>query len=570
MSDAIAFSRKSFRNPQDNIPQSKQMRERILQVIREYVERVRPVGPLSIEELRVHTNAIIKIADVPEKYFNFISVLINNEVWRDTVACIPYEKRLFLMAKCLRSHEHCPADFDELGLLCRGCGRCVIDELKRQAEQLGYAVLIAEGSPIVMSLIETGQIEAVVGISCLSVLEEIFPYMEAGAVPGIAIPLLYDGCKNTSVDIDWVMEAIYLTAEDKSQRLNLETLHNQVNDWFTQESLADIFGNKSGDQTKKLALEWLGKAGKRWRPFLAVCTYKALSMDKDIICLGDLKKIAVAVECFHKASLIHDDIEDGDAVRYDEKTVHEEYGIPIALNIGDYLLGQGYRLLTELEVSAEKKAELILVASEGHCNLCMGQGMELFWLHNRKPLSTDEVLEIFSKKTAPAFEVALKMGAIMSGCGNELNDVLQNYSKSLGIAYQIRDDLDDLISTSTTSYRLCNRPSILMALAYELACDNNKNTLKAAWNDSVNSQVEMKKILDIFQEYEIEKRVIKLNECYKSKAIGSLIPIKNINLKSLLRRVLSKIFNDFENMGCCDDHQVRNALRRRQSEKSSG
>jgi hypothetical protein len=109
-----------------------------------------------------------------------------------------------------------------------------------------------------------------------------------------------------------------------------------------------------------------------------------------------------------------------------------------------------------------------------------------------------------------------------------------------------------------------------MALAYDIASGSSKSTLEKAWNAPVKSQIEMKKILKIFEEYEIEKRVMKLNESYKSKAVGSLIPIKNINLKSLLRRVLSKIFNDFENMGCCDDHQIRDALRRRQSEKSSG
>ncbi|MBN2183138.1 MAG: DUF116 domain-containing protein, partial [Sedimentisphaerales bacterium] len=184
MSDEIITSVRPFRPPQDNIPQSKQMRERLLRIIREYVLDKRPVGPLSIDELKLHTNAVLEIASVDEKYSNFISVLINNELWRETVAGIPYEKRLLLLARCLRSNKECPADFDELGLLCEHCGRCVIDELKRQAEQLGYAVLIAEGSPVVMSLIESGKIEAVVGVSCLSVLEEVFPYMEAGAVPG--------------------------------------------------------------------------------------------------------------------------------------------------------------------------------------------------------------------------------------------------------------------------------------------------------------------------------------------------------------------------------------------------
>ena len=92
-------------------------------------------------------------------------VLLNNEIWRQPVAGIPYNKRLLLLPKCLRDQDNCPADFDEIGLICRHCGRCILSELQTQAEQLGYAVLIAEGSPVVMSLIETGKIEAVIGVS---------------------------------------------------------------------------------------------------------------------------------------------------------------------------------------------------------------------------------------------------------------------------------------------------------------------------------------------------------------------------------------------------------------------
>jgi len=570
MSDDIATSVKPFRPPQDNIPQSRQQRDELLQIIREYVNKKQPVGPLSIEELKSHTDAILEISGFDGKYSNFISVLINNEVWRDTVAGIPYEKRLLLLAKCLRSHGQCPASFDELGLLCEHCGRCVIDELKRQAEELGYAVLIAEGSPVVMSLIETGKIEAVVGVSCLSVLEEVFPYMEAGAVPGIAIPLLQDGCANTSVDVDWVLEAIYQTNKDQSQRLNLDKLQQQVNNWFTIGSLSELLEVTGGDQTQELAVQWLEKAGKRWRPFLSVCTYEALTIDKEKISKDDLRRVAVAVECFHKASLIHDDIEDGDMLRYNQKTLHAEYGIPIALNIGDFLLGEGYRLLNETSVPDKQKTKLIQAAVEGHRDLCLGQGKELSWLHNRRSLSVDEVLDIFSMKTAPAFEVALKIGAIIADYDMELNGVLKNYSQSLGIAYQIKDDLDDLISAAIEKIQLCHRPSILLALAYQLATSQDKDFLKSVWENSIETESGLEKMLKNFKELEIEKIALKLEESYKSRAIGSLIPVKNVNLKSLLRRVMSKIFNDFENMGCCDDHQKRNAPGRGQSEKSSG
>src|SRR6202451_395021 len=100
----------------------------------------------------------------------------------------------------------------------------------------------------------------------------------------------------------------------------------------------------------------------RGRPFLAVCAWQALQNDPSARIPADLRKVAVAVECFHKASLIHDDIEDGDAQRYGEKTLHEEYGVAVALNVGDLLIGEGYRLLASCAASAEQKAAMLRIA----------------------------------------------------------------------------------------------------------------------------------------------------------------------------------------------------------------
>jgi geranylgeranyl diphosphate synthase type II len=467
MPDDRVMTAKPLRQPQDNIPQSKQARDKLLAAVRAYVEQERPVPPLTLEELRAHTRAVLEKAGIDPKYTDFAAVLMNNETWRETVAAIPYEKRLLLLSKCLRSTDGCPASFDEVGLLCEHCGRCVINDFKEQAERLGYAVLVAEGSPVVMSLIETGRIEGVVGVSCLSVLERVFPYMEAGAVPGIAIPLLQDGCANTSVDLDWLWEAIYQTTDDQTRRLDLDALHRQVDTWFTREALASILcstpapggdrvtereGSPRGlgpsrgrlgymNQTEQVALDWMARAGKRWRPFLTVCTYRAFCTDDSKVAEDDLRKVAVAVECFHKASLIHDDIEDGDAERYGQRTLHAEYGVPIALNVGDLLLGEGYRLLAEVHAPDAKKVKLLDAAARGHRSLCLGQGSELAWMHTPGPLTVKQVLDIFRMKTAPAFEVALNLGAILAGCDEQVAAVLRQYSESLGIAYQIRDDL---------------------------------------------------------------------------------------------------------------------------------
>ena len=63
------------------------------------------------------------------------AILINNEAWRDALAAVPFDRRLLLLPKCLREEEHCPAPFDEFGLLCKQCGLCSIQDLQEEAER---------------------------------------------------------------------------------------------------------------------------------------------------------------------------------------------------------------------------------------------------------------------------------------------------------------------------------------------------------------------------------------------------------------------------------------------------
>src|SRR5213595_1674701 len=356
------------RPPKKNIPQTAVQRNHFLHAVRNYVAEFNPVPPLPVPELKAHADRVVERLGCDPIYRDYVGVLINNEMWREALAAVPYERRLLLLPKCLRVESKCPAPFDEFGLLCKQCGLCTIQDLQSEAEKLGYAVLVAEGSAIVMSLIQTGKIEAIVGVSCLSVLERAFPYMEAAAIPGVAVPLLQDDCIDTTVDLDWVWEYIHLTSEDQTRRLDLGALREEVDFWFSPASLDLIMGNAEG-QTERIAREWLMRAGKRWRPFLAVSAYQALKLQPGAPIPQDLRKVAVAVECFHKASLIHDDIEDDDATRYGEKTLHEEHGVAVALNVGDLLIGEGYRLIGAGQASAEQKAEMLLIASQGQRQL---------------------------------------------------------------------------------------------------------------------------------------------------------------------------------------------------------
>src|ERR1700730_15412034 len=451
------------RPPQANIPQTLAEREHLRAIVLRYVEERREslVPPLVLDELRDQADAVVARAAVDPMYRDYVGVLLSNEVWREHLATVPYDRRLLLLPKCLRVEDKCPAPFDEFGLLCKQCGLCTIQDLQNEAERLGYAVLVAEGSALVMSLIQTGKIDAIVGVSCLSVLERAFPYMESAAVPGVALPLLQDDCRDTPVDLDWIWEVIHLTSDDRTRRLDLDALRQEVESWFTPEALDVIFGEPAYGHADVIARDWLARAGKRWRPFLTVCAWRALQDDPSAKIPEGLRKIAVAVECFHKASLAHDDIEDDDAARYGEQTLHSAHGVPIALNAGDLLIGEGYRLLAESGAQPAVIAEMIRIAASGHRQLCLAQGAELDWQRRRRSLSSLEVLNIFRQKTAPAFEVALRLGAAFAGAEEDAHSVLGRFSESLGIAYQIRDDLEDLESAADLEQP---RPSLPLAV----------------------------------------------------------------------------------------------------------
>lgn len=548
-----------WRPPQRNIPPTPAERQRCLRAARHYVAEFNPVPPLPLDELKVHADRLVEQLGCDPIYRDYLGVLLNNEMWREQLAAVPFERRLLLLPKCLRVESKCPAPFDEFGLLCKQCGLCSIQDLTTEAEKLGYAVLVAEGSAVVMSLLQTGQIEAIVGVSCLSVLERAFPYMEAAAIPGVAIPLLQDDCADTNVDLDWVWEYIHLTAADHTRRLDLGRLRDEVEFWFTPASLDLVLG-PAADETERLARAWLMRAGKRWRPFLTVAAWQALSGRTDAELPEDLRKVAVAVECFHKASLIHDDIEDNDLLRYGEKTLHAAHGLPVALNVGDLLIGEGYRLLASCRATPEVKAEMLRVAAEGQRELCRGQGAELLWARQPGPLTPLQVINIFRQKTAPAFEVALRLGAVYAGRHEDCAEVLGAYSRALGIAYQIRDDLEDLGAGADSNDIAGQRPSLVLAIARERANGDKRDRLDRLWRREQGAAPE--EIAALCRELRADERCRHLLESYKEEAIRALAALEHPGLKGLLRRVVGKIFNDVEIKGWCKEQEQLNAARR--------
>jgi geranylgeranyl pyrophosphate synthase len=496
--------------PEYGVPQSRMRRNEVLQKVAAYTAAHRLVPPLSMEELHDHAE---KISANPGMV-DYIMVLLNNQVWRETVASVPYSRRLLLLPQCLRDFKDCPASLDEFGLLCEECGRCNIGELQALAEDLGYVVLVAEGSTVVSKLLEGGKVDAVVGVSCLNALEKSFPHMADGAIPGLAIPLTIDGCVGTETDIDHVREAIRLKSSTPwKNQVDTEAVRQAVDGWF--EAPFDF-----ETETERIAYEWLLKEGKRWRPYLLACTYSALNEGTTDF-PDAVRRLAIAVECFHKASLVHDDIEDDDDLRYGQPTLHKQYGIPVALNAGDLLVGEGYRWIASVD---EHTAELVRLAADSHRVLCVGQGEELYGLSQRQAFSARQILEIARRKTSPAFGVSLLLGATIAGASHELTGSLRGFSDALGIAYQIRDDLEEYKGGESADLRA----SMILALA------NDLRPTEMLTKDTPN----LRHILD---ELMVVERASQLLEHYKNEAVRALNPLQNAMLKTLLRRIAAKM-----------------------------
>src|SRR5215475_13375239 len=208
--------------------------------------------------------------------------------------------------------------------------------------------------------------------------------------------------------------------------------------------------------TEAIAYDFLAKGGKYSRPFITLAAYDAMtgakcsrSEEAERACgrISDtVRRAAISIESFHKASLVHDDIQDGDEFRYGKPTLHIAHGVPTAINVGDYLIGLGYRLVSrDIEtLGAARSSDVLNKLADAHTKLSEGQGAELVWRDSRnKRLSPAEALKIYALKTAPAFEAALYCGLRLAGPTGQYAEPIARLAKHLGIGFQILNDLQD-------------------------------------------------------------------------------------------------------------------------------
>jgi geranylgeranyl pyrophosphate synthase len=310
--------------------------------------------------------------------------------------------------------------------------------------------------------------------------------------------------------------------------------------------------------TETAAYDWLAEGGRRFRPFITLAAWYAAT-NESVLTAGDatpeipddVARVAMAIEAFHKASLVHDDIQDDDAWRYGRKTLHRQHGSGQAINIGDYLIGLGYRLVHAAHRIDPKIAVDVLDSmSTAHLRLCDGQGAEMAWQQspdwNLTPL---DAMQIYAMKTSSAFEAALYSGLRLAKHPLAESEMVSKFCRHLGVGFQILNDLKDWRGDADNKLvagqdALARRPTILLALALKSVSDDQRIQLEELFaSDCIdeNSEERLLQLRDIFQACDVFENAELLVQRCCERAIGLIEDVEERPIRDLLHFFLETV-----------------------------
>ena len=216
---------------------------------------------------------------------------------------------------------------------------------------------------------------------------------------------------------------------------------------YIEQFLGDWYARFDGEPQKLLfdAMNYsLQAGGKRLRPVMAFEFCRMCGAD-----WRNAAPLAAAVEMIHTYSLIHDDLPcmDNDDFRRGKPTNHKVYGEAMAVLAGDALLTDAFTVASTAKLQGRHMADAIGILSECAGSLGMVGGQVLDILSENRALTEQEVLDIQSRKTGALIRAACALGALAGGATEEQFDAACRFAAALGLAFQIRDDMLDVIGT---------------------------------------------------------------------------------------------------------------------------
>ncbi len=281
--------------------------------------------------------------------------------------------------------------------------------------------------------------------------------------------------------------------------------------------------------------------GKRVRPILVLLSCEAFGGNID-----NAIDAAIAVEILHNFTLVHDDIMDNANTRRGKQTIHKKWDVNAAILVGDELIGLSYRSL--LRAKTSNITGVLQAFTDGVIEVCEGQALD-----KEFELSTDVAIDDYKimirKKTAELLRTSSVMGAIIGNADKAGIEAISNYSENIGLAFQIQDDLLDVIADEGEFGKkiggdiLERKKTFLYLKALEILTGKQRDDFMYLYNTNDGSESKIKKIISLYNDICVIGSAKDEIAGYTEEANRNLDCIKNENAKQLLESFSGMLLN---------------------------
>lgn len=257
-------------------------------------------------------------------------------------------------------------------------------------------------------------------------------------------------------------------------------------------------------QVYDLLSDIFSRGGKRLRPILCLAAAEAVGLRK----VAPLVPVASAIEMVHTFTLIHDDIEDGSELRRGKSCLHRLHGVPLAINAGDALFALAFEVAASSKLKPAVKSEILGKLAEAAVEVCEGQGLDIGWTkENRFNISEEEFLGMLRKKTGVLIAASLEIGGLYAGASRAQLRALQRFGEAVGMAFQIQDDLLNLVGDEKLYGKeiggdiIEGKRTLMLIRFLSVATLEDKNKVLAVYRKEKKTQADIALTIKLMNDY---------------------------------------------------------------------
>jgi geranylgeranyl diphosphate synthase type I len=305
---------------------------------------------------------------------------------------------------------------------------------------------------------------------------------------------------------------------------------------------------RTGEPKEFYAPVWelLERGGKRFRPALVFLACECVGGKKE-----EALSAAAAVELLHNMTLIHDDVEDRSELRRGKPCIHRMFGVPTAINTGDAMLIKVFEIANSSKIPEERRHRLVAKIAERAYGVTWGQAFE-FNMWKRKYFTEEDVIKLLRFKTGALTGLSTEAGTIAGGGSLEQLETLAEFGETVGIAFQIVDDILNVIGDVKEYGKEIGgdiregKRTVMAAHLLNTAKPNDGKIFSRLLGKKRITKNEIRKVIGLYEKYGSIKYAKARSETYLKNALWALnkLPASDAreSLSSIAEFLVSRSF----------------------------